>query len=212
MKGFFITGTDTGIGKTVTAQALILSLRGRGYRVAGMKPVACGGREDALILAEAAGFAFPLELVNPCCFPAPTAPSIAAPGGMSLEGIKEAFASLAREAMVIVEGIGGWQVPLDERHTVADMAALLDIPVILVVGLRLGCLNHALLTAQSIEASGLPLAGWVANRLAPDMPFEEENIATLSRRIHAPLLGVLPYPLSPCEADLEISVLEGAGW
>ena len=170
-----------------------------------MKPVACGGistpeglrNEDALLLMRHATNDAAYELVNPYFFAQPVAPHIAATAqakSISIPVLKQVFDKLAKSIdFVVVEGVGGWMVPLNERETTADLAALLGLPVILVVGMRLGCLSHALLSCESIISKGLPLAGWVANTLDPAMPELEKNIAALQKRIAAPLLGVVPY-------------------
>jgi dethiobiotin synthetase len=201
-QAFFVTGTDTGVGKTFVACALLHAARAAGLNAIGMKPVAAGidaaGRnEDVERLLAASSFAAPIQLVNPCCLAAPIAPHIAAAEEgrtIDLAAIRVAFAALAERAgFLLVEGIGGFRVPLGEGFDSADLAVALGLPVILVVGLRLGCLNHALLTAEAIRARGLPLAGWVANRIDPAMARWQENVAALEARLAAPLLGTLPW-------------------
>ncbi|MCL5669339.1 MAG: dethiobiotin synthase, partial [Gammaproteobacteria bacterium] len=204
-RGFFITGADTGVGKTWVALGLLKVLADADYRTAAFKPVACGGiqtaaglrNEDALLLGEQAALRAPYDEVNPYFFAAPIAPHLAArDAGIRIElpRIKKQFDALAGRAdRVIVEGAGGWLVPLNERETMADMARLLGLPVVLVVGVRLGCLNHALLTVQSIVQHGVPLAGWVANAVQPEFTELERNIAALRERITAPCLGSVPY-------------------
>lgn len=203
-RGYFITGTDTGIGKTLVAQGLIRNFADRGMRVTGMKPVASGceqtdqglRNEDAVALMAASNISLDYAQVNPYAFAPAIAPHIAAAeAGVSIEldVISQQCAAVAETAdMVIVEGVGGWQVPLADDVMLADLAQALGLPVILVVGLRLGCLNHALLTTSAIEYSGLPLAGWVANSLSDDFDYQQQNIATLMQHIKAPLLGVIP--------------------
>ena len=199
---YFITGTDTEVGKTFATCALLHAARAQGRRALAMKPVAAGtdaeGRnEDVEKLIAASSFAAPRELINPYCFAEPIAPHIAA----SREGrridkhvILDAYRQLAAQAdFVAVEGVGGFRVPLGEGFDTADLAQALGLPVVLVVGLRLGCLNHALLTAEAIEKRGLVLAGWIANGIDPAMPYRDENIAALRQRLAAPLLGVLPW-------------------
>lgn len=215
--GYFITGTDTEVGKTLISLGLLRRLRDQGHRVAGMKPVASGAtpsadglrNEDALALQRASSQPPDYELVNPYCFEPPVAPHIAARrAGMSIEldRILDAWRRLAaRTDRVVVEGVGGWLVPLDRHHTVADLAQALGLPVILVVGLRLGCINHALLTAQSIRRAGVPFAGWVANGLDPAMAETEANIAAIGSRLEAPLLAEVPHLDEP--ADLAAQVV-----
>lgn len=215
--GYFITGTDTEVGKTLISLGLLRRLRDQGHRVAGMKPVASGAtpsadglrNEDALALQRASSKPPDYELVNPYCFEPPVAPHIAARrAGMSIEldRILDAWRRLAaRTDRVVVEGVGGWLVPLDRHHTVADLAQALGLPVILVVGLRLGCINHALLTAQSIRRAGVPFAGWVANGLDPAMAETEANIAAIGSRLEAPLLAEVPHLDEP--ADLAAQVV-----
>lgn len=207
--GFFITGTDTEIGKTVIAAGLICALRDRGLRVAGMKPVASGARptaaglrnDDALALMQAANVTLPYETVNPFAFEPPIAPHLAAEQvgrRMALGEMRRAFETASREAdVVVVEGVGGWLVPLNERDTVADLAAALGLPVVLVVGLRLGCINHTLLTAESVRARGLTLAGWVANQVSAEVALADELVAAIAARIKAPLLGRVPFVSDP---------------
>ena len=209
--GIFVTGTDTEIGKTVCSCLLIEALQQRGLRVAGMKPVASGGQyrqgqlvnDDALQLQQQSGLNQGYELVNPYVFELPVAPHLAARQvGVIIrpEPIQQAFTRLKTDAdQIVVEGVGGWRVPLNAQETLADVARLLALPVVLVVGLRLGCLNHALLSVAAIRADGLELAGWVANPIDPGMPRREENIAALEARIGAPLLARLPHCRHPDE-------------
>ncbi|MBK9956097.1 MAG: dethiobiotin synthase [Rhodocyclaceae bacterium] len=201
-QSYFVTGTDTEVGKTFAARALLHAARARGLGAAAMKPVAAGmdanGRnEDVEQLIAASSVKLPRALVNPYCFTEAIAPHVAAaheqrtiePGP-----ILDAYRQVAgRAEFVVVEGVGGFRVPLAEGFDTADLATRLGLPVILVVGLRLGCLNHALLTAEAIAARGLGLAGWIANRIDPAMPGWLENIAALQRELGAPLLGTLPW-------------------
>ena len=204
--GVFVTGTDTGVGKTRASCALLHALRARHARCVGMKPVAAGaepdaqGRlqnEDALALRAAGSLAVPPELDNPVLLAEAMSPHIAAARAgrrIEIEPIVQAFHRLAAQAdAVVVEGAGGFLVPLSDTLTGADLAAALGLPVVLVVGLRLGCLNHALLTRDAILARGLTLAGWMVNRLDPSMPAQEENLATLHRQMPAPLLADWPW-------------------
>lgn len=205
MKGWFVTGTDTGVGKTCVSVALMHALRARGLCVQGMKPIASGcvatpaglRNADAEQLLAAASYPVPYPQVNPYAFEPAVAPHIAAHRArvrLDLEHITAMAHTLAAQAdCLVVEGVGGWRVPLAGTMGVNDMAVRLGLPVILVVGLRLGCINHALLTSESIERSGLPLAGWVANLVDAQMEMVAENVQDLSVRLPAPLLGVIPY-------------------
>jgi dethiobiotin synthetase len=203
--GWFVTGTDTGVGKTRVARLLLEALARAGHTAAGMKPVASGCRvtaaglrsDDALELMQASGAAADYADVNPYALASACAPHIAAREmgvEIQMDKILESFRRLQRKSpWVVVEGVGGWKVPLGERLTMAEVACALGLPVILVVGLRLGCLNHALLTAEAIRRADIPLAGWVANRIDPAMTHVPENIATLEKIIAAPLLAQIPY-------------------
>ncbi|MFO1205863.1 MAG: dethiobiotin synthase [Burkholderiales bacterium] len=205
MRGLFVTGTDTGAGKTLVACALIHALRATGRQVAAMKPVASGCEEtaaglisdDASQLAAASGLGTPIDLANPYRFRPAIAPHVAAAQAgvrIDLKRIAGACRALADRAdCVVVEGVGGLRVPLNDNDDVADLAALLRLPVVLVVGVRLGCLNHALLTAEAIDRRGLPWCGWVANHVDPDMAAADENIDALTRRLGVPLLGRVPF-------------------
>lgn len=205
MRGLFVTGTDTGVGKTAVAVGLLRILGGAGLRAVGMKPVASGSVQtdaglrnaDALALQAASTLPRPYEQVNPYAFAPPIAPHLAAAEAgvrIELSRVIAAFHALSTGAdVVVVEGVGGWQVPLCDCVGIPDMAAALALPVILVVGLRLGCLNHALLSARAIHADGLALAGWVANEIAPGFERRPENLATLRDAIPAPLLGDIPW-------------------
>ncbi len=210
---YFVTGTDTEIGKTHAACALLHAARLAGHSALGMKPVAAGtddaGRNDDVErLCAAASVAAPREWINPFLYAAAVAPHIAAAETgrpITLSGIEQAYAQLRPLAeVIVVEGVGGFRVPLNESDMEgfdsADLAVALDLPVILVVGLKLGCISHALLTAEAITARGLTLAGWIANRIDPHMARAEENLATLSRQIGAPLLGIIAHGASPAEA------------
>lgn len=204
-RGYFITGTDTGVGKTLVSAALLHAFAARGLRVVGMKPVAAGCEwrdgepywEDVAQLQAASNVDAPLRSRNPYCFEPPIAPHIAAAQAgtrIELATIHQAYEDLQNYAdMVIVEGAGGFCVPLNESETLSDLARQLKLPVILVVAMRLGCINHALLTVQAIRQLGLPLAGWVANQMDTDMDAIDENLVALQQRIDAPLLGNLTY-------------------
>lgn len=209
MSGIFVTGTDTGVGKTRVAVALIRALRARGLRVAAMKPVSAGSapgqlNEDVSALLQAANVDADLGDINPYAFVDPIAPHIAAAiAGVKIETgrIAAAYARLAaRSDVVVVEGAGGWRVPLNEDEDTADLAQRLGLPVLLVVGLRLGCLNHAILTADSIAAGHLPWAGWVGNHIDPAMAQQAANLEALRQRLPTPCLGVQPFDPAPSEA------------
>ncbi len=206
MKGLFVTGTDTGVGKTRVAVALIHALRAQGLRVAAMKPVSAGSvpgglNEDVVALMQAANVVADVHDVNPYAFADPIAPHVAAERAgvrIELDVIAAAFSRLAALAdVVVVEGAGGWRVPLNDHEDVGDLAQRLDLPVVLVVGLRLGCLNHALLTAESITHRHIQWAGWIGNHADPEMAATDENIATLTARLPAPCLGVQAFMPEP---------------
>lgn len=214
--GFFVTGTDTGIGKTRVTAGMLRAFARLGGKTVGMKPVASGAantleglrNEDALALQAAASERRPYGLVNPYCFAPAVAPHLAALEAgveISLDVIRGIYEELRKGAdTVLVEGVGGWQVPLGPALELPDLARDLDLPVILVVGMRLGCLNHALLTARAVAADGLSLAGWVANDIDPAFERPEANVATLEAELHAPLLARLPYaPEASSDALLE---------
>ncbi len=211
-QGLFLTGTDTGCGKTEIACGLMAYLRRQGVAVAGMKPVASGadrveGRlRNADALAIQAGHARPpaYDLVNPFLFEPPVAPHLAAEAGgvrIDFERIHRCGQSLqAGGELLVVEGVGGWRVPLGDDRTVADLARLFGFPVVLVVGLKLGCINHAALTAEAIRRDGAVLAGWVGNLVEPAMLNEAGNLATLKKVLKAPFLGRVPR-LEPPRAE-----------
>ncbi|MGH8474715.1 MAG: dethiobiotin synthase [Methylococcales bacterium] len=204
-QGVFVTGTDTGIGKTRVALGLMEALKSQGIQVSGMKPVATGcyvengelRSEDAVLLRDHASWSVDYSLVNPYAFLAPVSPHIAARQTgieICLVSIAQRYALLQqRSEFVVVEGVGGWEVPLNSEDRVSDLAGILGLPIVLVVGLRLGCLNHALLTGAAIQRSGCDLIGWVANPIDSDFIDCEENVATLQTRIPAPLLGLVPF-------------------
>jgi dethiobiotin synthetase len=214
----FVTGTDTGIGKTLISCALLHAFGKAGKRTAGMKPVAAGAQlrdgawhnEDVDYLAAASTVALPPQVAVPYLLREAAAPHVAASlenVHIDLDRITERYREAVRLAdVVIVEGVGGFRVPLNDRHDSADLAHQLGLPVILVVGLRLGCLNHALLTADAIAARGLTLAGWVGNGVDPAMPYAEANVDALLQRLPAPLLGVVPW-LSVPSADAAAACL-----
>jgi dethiobiotin synthetase len=208
----FVTGTDTEIGKTLVSSAILHALVRQGVRACGMKPVAAGAEirngalhnDDADMLIAAGNVTMPQSLTTPYLLMEPAAPHIAA----ALEGVTidpvpilAAYLEIAAASdAVVVEGVGGFCVPLNDSFDTADLAQQLGLPVILVVGLRLGCISHALLTAEAIAARGLKLAGWIANEVQADMAFADENVAALTRRIGAPLLGRIPRLAQPTAA------------
>ncbi len=208
-RSYFITGTDTGVGKTLVAAALIRCLRESGVRVAGMKPIAAGAEPgpegpanaDALLLQAEASERHPYATVNPWLFEPAIAPHLAAAeAGIPIDTARIAAAHAALRAasdIVIAEGAGGFLVPLDAERSCAELPKLLGMDVILVVGLRLGCLNHALLTVEAIAARGLKLAGWVGNAIDPAFARRDANIATLESRIAVPCLGIVPWMATP---------------
>jgi len=204
-RSLFITGTDTGVGKTVVAAALIRALVREGLRVAAMKPVAAGAEltahglrnADALLLAGAANVTVEYERVNPYCFAPPIAPHIAAHEAGSVIDtalLRECFEELAdRSDCVVVEGAGGWLAPISATQTMADVAAALALPVVLVVALKLGCLNHALLSARALASYNARLAGWIGNCVEPAFDRAADNIADLTLRLQAPAAAIVPY-------------------
>lgn len=208
-RDYFVTGTDTGVGKTLATAALLRRLREAGHTVAGMKPVAAGAihgpdgpaSADALLLQAESSEQHPYAIVNPYLFAPPIAPHIAAAeAGVTIDfaRISAALAQLRHAAdVVLVEGAGGFLVPLAAQHSMAELPRLLGLEVLLVVGLRLGCLNHALLTAEAIRARGLTLAGWIGNRIDPGFARGEENVATLGALLPAPCLGIVPWLAAP---------------
>lgn len=216
----FVTGTDTGVGKTLVSAGLLHALARHHRRVVGMKPVAAGvvprgsdvASEDAIALRAASTLAVPAALDNPVLLPDPLSPHIAAArAGVQIDiaAIVRSYQALAGQAdAVVVEGAGGFHVPLSDTTTGADLAQALALPVVLVVGLRLGCLNHALLTAEAVRARGLTLAGWVANRVDPAMLAADENIAYLRARLQAPLLAEVPHRAAPDARTLAFDLPE----
>lgn len=216
----FVTGTDTGVGKTLVSAALTRALVARGSRVAVMKPIASGSdptpeglrNSDALALMAASNVSAPYEAVNPYCFLPPISPHIAAGEAgvaIDLRLLRSRLDSLARNAdCVVVEGAGGWHAPISDSATMADLATALELPVLLVVGLRLGCLNHALLTRESLATRGVAFAGWIANAIDPHFDRPAENLATLAVRLGEPPLACIPF-LEPGSGAIDLS--EAAG-
>ena len=219
----FVTGTDTEIGKTLVSAALLRGFVREGLRAAAMKPIAAGAfevngvwhNEDADQLDAASSVLLPPTLRTPYLLKAPAAPHIVAALENVTLDIGHIVACHAQAVeladVVVVEGVGGFRVPLTDTHDTADLALALNLPVVLVVGMRLGCISHALLSAEAIAARGLHLAGWVANRIDPDMGFADENIAAirsrLMRQYDAPLLGIVPH-LNPLSADAAADCLD----
>jgi dethiobiotin synthetase len=209
--GVFVSGTDTGAGKTHASCALLEALRACGSRAVGMKPVASGcvatsaglRNDDANLLIAASDPQPPYALCNPFALADAIAPHLAARAmhvEITPEPILNAYARLAENAdHIVVEGVGGWAVPLSQTIMQADLVRALRLPVILVVGLRLGCLNHALLSVRAIREDGCELAGWIANRIDPAMAAQDENLDTLKARIDAPLLGILGHAATAAE-------------
>ena len=202
---FFVTGTDTEVGKTLVSGALILKLREVGLNVTGFKPVVAGTytdssgqkrNEDLETLRIASGLSLNEQSLCPYILDEPAAPHLVAhKQGIHLDAtlILDALDALNQKFdSVVVEGAGGFVVPLNEQEDLGDVAQAMDLPVILVVGMRLGCINHALLTCEAIQSRQLTIAGWVANTLSEEMPFLEENLQTLKDRIFAPFLGLIP--------------------
>ncbi len=210
-KGFFITGTDTDAGKTWATIALMHYFKKKGLSVVAMKPVAAGcvwqdgqlKNADALLMLEHASLALDYKEINPYAFEMPVSPHIAARGNpVQLDVIEKAFCELEDKANVIlVEGAGGWLAPLNMECDIADLVKILQIPVIMVVAIRLGCINHARLTFNAIQTTGVQCAGWLAMSVDPEMQMQDENIETIKNKISAPFLGALPYTK---EMDFEL--------
>jgi dethiobiotin synthetase len=224
VQGIYVTGTDTGVGKTLASCALLHALRAAGARAVGMKPVASGcergegawRNEDALALQGASDPRPAYADVNPYALPQPLAPELAArDAGIVVEArpLLAAHARLAAQAdIVVVEGVGGWAAPLAPGLMQADLARALQLPVLLVVGLRLGCINHAILSARAIADDGLELAGWIASDIDPGMARADDNMALLAARLPAPCWGRLPHTPRPDAATLAAGLRVPAGW
>lgn len=212
--GFFITGTDTGCGKTEITLGLMHRWQQTGKVVLGMKPIASGAvqtpvglrNEDALCIQRQCSLEVPYQQLNPFVYVPPIAPHLAAEeAGRHIDAteIRENFEQLAAISdMVIVEGAGGWRVPIGSDMTIPDLVRMLNLPVILVVGMRLGCINHAILTAESIQHAGLILHGWIANHIDPDMQAQQGNLKTLNKWLSAPCLGNVPYLEQPAPKQI----------
>ncbi len=209
-RGVLVTGTDTGVGKTWASAAWIRCGARRGLRVGAMKPVATGAvrneqgkwqHEDVLRLRQVINIEESDVEINPYCFAPPISPDIAARQvgqEIHLEAVREYVRQLElRTDLVVVEGVGGWRTPLTEQKTVADLARILEYPVILVIGLRLGCINQGRLSVEAIDRDGVPCVGWIGNRVDPALEEPEEVMATLRRSLPVPCLGVLPYLSQP---------------
>lgn len=209
-KGFFITGTDTDIGKTRIALGLINKLNTMGHTTTVMKPLSAGcdstpdglRNDDAVQLIQQASFKPDYDKVNPYAFKPAIAPHLAAEKEntvIDLSRIKNIFDELSAQAdYIVVEGAGGWKVPINKQQTMAELAEALALPVILVAGMRLGCLNHAILTVESIQHAGIPIAGWIANTLSKNFTELDANIKTLKEHLEIPFLGTVPY-MEKCE-------------
>jgi len=205
MGGFFVTGTDTEVGKTLVSGALILKLREQGKKAIGFKPVVAGTyqstsgnilNEDVETLRIASKLAPGQLNLSPYVLDMPVAPHLAAANkgiALDLNTMMQALSEIQKHSdCLVVEGVGGFLVPLNDAQDLADLAQQIDLPIILVVGMKLGCINHALLTQEAIKARGLKMAGWIANSLLNEMPLLKENIATLQAKINAPFLGLIP--------------------
>jgi dethiobiotin synthetase len=217
--GVFVTGTDTGVGKTRVAVGLLTALRSAGVRAVGMKPIAAGAdridgvlrNDDAQRLLTAGAVAATYDDVNPYCFEAAMSPHIAAARAGAVPRLARIGAACTRlrtlAEFVVVEGAGGWFAPVSPRRTMADVATTCGFPVLLVVGLRLGCLNHALLTARAIAGNGNRLIGWVGSAIDADFQAARENLATLAARLPAPHLGLLPHATSVARDGVRLAPL-----
>lgn len=202
-KSFFITGTDTGVGKTCATIALMQYFKQQGQTVVGMKPISAGcewlegqlKNKDALLIQQHASIQLPYEKINPYAFELPVSPHLAGKDHpVQINTVIQYFNDLSNIAdVVLVEGAGGWLAPINNKEDIADLAKALDIPVIMVVAVRLGCINHAKLTFQSIMSTGVKCNGWLAMCIEPDMLKVDENIETLRNYISVPLLGVFPF-------------------
>jgi len=205
IKTYFVTGTDTEVGKTVASCALLQAANAQGFNAIGYKPVASGSEQtpeglrnnDALLLQANSHVKLPYSMINPIVFEAPTSPHIMSEKmGLPIDFsvINQGLLDIQRQGdWVLVEGAGGWYTPLSTEKTYADWVVEQQLPVILVVGVKLGCINHALLTLEAIHAAGLLVAGWIANEVEPAGAYQAEYLATLKRMINPPCLGILPY-------------------
>ncbi|QJR79798.1 dethiobiotin synthase [Alteromonas pelagimontana] len=216
MQSYFITGTDTEVGKTFVTERLLKAAASTGLSTLGYKPVSAGCfvqderlvNEDALAIQGASSIAVPIEQINPIAFAPPIAPHIAAKEEgkvIELQEIVDGYHRLAayRPDVLLMEGAGGWRLPLGESSWMSQVVSTLELDVIMVVGMRLGCINHAMLTAEIIAKDGLTVKGWVANQLSASMPYYSENLETLKRSLPAPLLAEVPFN---CRVDSEILI------
>ena len=216
-KGLFITATDTDMGKTTIALALMQYLKRSGYSVAAFKPVAAGcnntasdlRNQDAIQLQASSSIKVDYALLNPYAYEPPIAPHIAAEKTqqpIKIDTIKQCYEKIRRLAdWTIVEGAGGWLVPINKQQTMADVTLALDIPVVVVVGMKLGCINHTLLTFDSIKQHGCQIAGWIANTVDPDMDNFDDNLAFLKHKLPAPLLATIPY-LQTTDKSIDVDI------
>ncbi len=203
--GIFITGTDTGVGKTRFTVTLMEALKKQGHQVAGMKPIASGANlndgklmnEDAILIMLHCSETTNYEVINPVVFESPVAPYIAANREKVIIDLDKIIASYDQLASnggyVIVEGVGGWRVPISDKTSMVDLVRVLDLPVIMVVGISLGCINHAILTEEAIRSDGVNLCGWVSNQLEKDYLFKQETIDTLKEKLTSPHIANQPY-------------------
>lgn len=216
MRAYFVTGTDTDVGKTYVSSLLLQAAAKQGKRSAGYKPVSAGCdvidgelvNDDATQLQRAGSLALPLASVNPIAFAPPVAPHIAAEEAgtvIDTATIASGFQRIAAQGpeLLIMEGAGGWRLPIGNGRYLSEVVVALELPVIIVVGMRLGCLNHALLTAEAVQRDGLKLTGWIANQIQPDMPRYTQNLATLAQLMPAPLLAEVPHQGAPQTAAME---------
>lgn len=205
-RGYFITGTDTEVGKTYVTTKLLDYFNHQGFQTAAIKPIASGAKntenglrnEDGLLLQKHASIQFPYDLVNPYCLLPPIAPHIALAYQKSSLTVKELLCACQpilnqTPDITLIEGVGGWLVPLNHRETMADFAVALGFPVILVVGMKLGCINHSLLTFHHLQQSNIQIAGWIANCIDPKMNVLQENIDTLKEKLPIPLISTIPF-------------------
>ncbi|MDE2599412.1 MAG: dethiobiotin synthase [Rhodocyclaceae bacterium] len=219
MNAWFVTGTDTEIGKSLCSAALLHAFAAQGKKVAGMKPIAAGAvwagdhwhNDDVALITAASNVSIAPELVCPYLLHEPVAPHIAAAGegiAFDLDHIAHSLEKIRGQSEItVVEGVGGFRVPLTDDKDTADLAVQLNLPVILVVGMRLGCISHSLLTVEAIQARGLRLVGWIANQIDPGMRHAAANLETLQTRIPAPLIGRIPY-LVPADPRMAVEHLD----
>lgn len=206
---YFITATDTDAGKTYVSSLLLQGFKALGTTAIGVKPIAAGADDqgcngDALLLRRYSGIALPYKVINPICYQAPVAPHLAAVTEQLPIDEAQLNAALVQwqqlpVQQLLIEGAGGWLLPINHQRYLADWVADKQLPVVLVVGMKLGCLNHAMLTVREIERSGCKLLGWIANCIDPDMALLEQNIADLRQRIAAPCFGVVPFAPEPSQ-------------